>query len=1224
MADIAYPAGCKPLTEDLGTDELIRRLKTLSNALQAMGQDDSICQEYIPLSLHLADYNFLHHQSRDVQLLVACCIADVLRVYAPEAPYKDQEHIKSIFLFFIKQLYGLKDPKDPSFKRYFYLLENLAYVKSFNMCFELEDSQEIFRELFSMMFKIVNEEHSIKVKNFMIDIMSPLINEADNFANEILDIILINIVEPRKSQNKFAYELAEKLIVKTADSLESILKIFFNQVLVLDKIERNYEICQKIYDLIYELHIICPNILCSILPQLECKLKSSNEQERLKAVSLLARMFSEKDSKLSIKHAALLRMFLGRFCDISVSIRVKCVQSSMHFLLNQPHLREDIISSLKARQHDSDENVRYEVVMAIVETAKREFTIVCESEELLDFVRERTLDKKFKIRKEAMWGLAFIYKKAICEPNDLSEDCKKSIEWIKNKIMHGYYMPTLEDRLQVERLLITSLVPYKLPPVERMKQLYHLMGTFDDNATKAFIELQKNQMKTRKTVLEWVKLHKTKDMTPSLQSQLNVKQSIICKLLADPLKASEYLTKFSTNLRKDPTLFRYMEIILKRDVSCKECADTMSLLLKKLGTPIMTNLYYQTVKMLIERIASVMIDKESVGILIGLIEECMRGGEMAREIGLPPNEAGEQGLKLLTALSYLFSPHFFTDKTLRHMISLLSYDEDYAAPLILKSMTHLGRYKPLISVDPNILEELVPVCKDFALEGTPKQAKHAVRCIFVNTQTMINGGTECENTPKMIHPVFNDIMDNLRLTLKPNCAKQRTKVVTMGHIAYNMPKAFADKIKNMIARRIVKELLIQPVPEDRVCTKIEGDWCEQEELPADTLCKLDGLKTMARWLLGLKDDEASAKKTFRMLIAFIHHGGDLLNHKRMFAAESSWFRLAAACAMLKVCEQKGVGDQYTAEQFYSLSQLMCDPVPQVREMFARKLHKGLNKGLPSNCLPLDFMGFYALAGFETDKKLLDLKRQFLDADINRRREYLKTIQTTNPDISSEQRLHLLPDFLLAFAIPILVHDPKFTNHEDRNQLKQMEKCLRFILDSLMAKTEAFSYSFYRNLIELMKDHYVITPHEDNKAYNLKMWACCDLANYVICSKMGQCDLTPNKTFNIPIKLPPMYFQEPPNDAVGFLPNTKIYIPYDMFSLITTLGPAKKLTNALKPTTSGSQSTIKTNADKRPASDHLTIDQHSLENASLFDSVTDDTSDPNPKRTRTNAMRAGKT
>lgn len=109
-----------------------------------------------------------------------------------------------------------------------------------------------------------------------------------------------------------------------------------------------------------------------------------------------------------------------------------------------------------------------------------------------------------------------------------------------------------------------------------------------------------------------------------------------------------------------------------------------------------------------------------------------------------------------------------------------------------------------------------------------------------------------------------------------------------------------------------------------------------------------------------------------------------------------------------------------------------------------------------------------------------------------------------------------------------------------------------------------------------------------------MWACCDLANYIICSKMGQCDLTPNKTFNVPIKLPPLYYQKPPLDIEGFLPNTAIYIPYDMYSLIGTLGPAKK-TNALKPTTSSSgPSTIKSNAEKRPASEHLTsIDQNSL-------------------------------
>lgn len=59
-----------------------------------MGQDNGIYQQYIPLALHLAEDFFLQHPSKDVQLLIACCIADVLRVYAPEAPYKDPEQIK--------------------------------------------------------------------------------------------------------------------------------------------------------------------------------------------------------------------------------------------------------------------------------------------------------------------------------------------------------------------------------------------------------------------------------------------------------------------------------------------------------------------------------------------------------------------------------------------------------------------------------------------------------------------------------------------------------------------------------------------------------------------------------------------------------------------------------------------------------------------------------------------------------------------------------------------------------------------------------------------------------------------------------------------------------------------------------------------------------------------------------------------------------------------------
>jgi hypothetical protein len=51
-------------------------------------------------------------------------------------------------------------------------------------------------------------------------------------------------------------------------------------------------------------------------------------------------------------------------------------------------------------------------------------------------------------------------------------------------------MPGMEDRLLVEKLLNTCLVPYNLESAERMKKLFLLFATIDENASKAFIEVR--------------------------------------------------------------------------------------------------------------------------------------------------------------------------------------------------------------------------------------------------------------------------------------------------------------------------------------------------------------------------------------------------------------------------------------------------------------------------------------------------------------------------------------------------------------------------------------------------------------------------------------------------------------------------------------------------------------------------------------------------------------
>lgn len=114
------------------------------------------------------------------------------------------------------------------------------------MCFELQDCQEIFCALFHLMFKIVNDEHSGRVKSFMLDVLCPLISESDMVSNDLLDIILINIVEPNKTQHKNAYYLAKELIIKTSETLEPYIQGFFNHVLILGKEDKNLQICGKV------------------------------------------------------------------------------------------------------------------------------------------------------------------------------------------------------------------------------------------------------------------------------------------------------------------------------------------------------------------------------------------------------------------------------------------------------------------------------------------------------------------------------------------------------------------------------------------------------------------------------------------------------------------------------------------------------------------------------------------------------------------------------------------------------------------------------------------------------------------------------------------------------------------------------------------------------------------------------------------------------------------
>lgn len=87
----------------------------------------------------------------------------------------------------------------------------------------------------------------------------------------------------------------------------------------------------------------------------------------------------------------------------------------------------------------------------------------------------------------------------------------------------------------------------------------------------------------------------------------------------------------------------------------------------------MTNLYFNTVKMLLERISSVMIDSIALEHLISYVEDCLKGGNSIEEIGLNPSTAGERGVRLIQVRTSLAKCQFFRMSNYRFQQSAIFF-----------------------------------------------------------------------------------------------------------------------------------------------------------------------------------------------------------------------------------------------------------------------------------------------------------------------------------------------------------------------------------------------------------------------------------------------------------------------------------------------------------------------------------------------------------------------
>ncbi|XP_036438967.1 sister chromatid cohesion protein PDS5 homolog A isoform X3 [Colossoma macropomum] len=1110
---IIYPLGVKEITDKISNDEVVKRLKLVVKTYMDMDQDsEEEKQQYLALALHLASEFFLRNPNKDVRLLVACCLADIFRIYAPEAPYTSHDKLKEIFLFITRQLKGLEDTKSPQFNRYFYLLENLAWVKSYNICFELEDCNEIFIQLFKTLFSVINNSHNQKVQMHMLDLMSSIIIEGDGVTQELLDTILINLIPAHKNLNKQAYDLAKTLLKRTVQTIETCIASFFNQVLVMGKSSVS-DLSEHVFDLIQELFAIDPLLLVSVMPQLEFKLKSNDGEERLAVVKLLAKLFGAKDSELATQNRPLWQCFLGRFNDIHVPVRLECVKFASHCLMNHPDLAKDLTEYLKVRSHDPEEAIRHDVIVTIINAGKKDLNLV--NDQLLGFVRERMLDKRWRVRKEAMMGLAQLYKK-YCLHHEAGKESAQKISWIKDKLLHIYYQNSIDDKLLVEKIFAQFMVPHSLETEEKMKCLYYLYACLDTNAVKALNEMWKCQNMLRGLVRELLDLHKQPTSEANTTAMFG-KLMTIAKNLPDPGKAQDFMKKFNQVLGEDEKLRLQLDQLISPTCSCKQAEQCVREITRKLTYPKQpTNPFLEMVKFLLERIAPVHIDSEAISALVKLLNKSVEGTADDEDEGVTPDAAIRAGLELLKVLSFTHPTAFHSAETYESLLQCLKMEDDKVAEAAIQIFRNTGQ--KIESELPQIRSTLIPILHQKAKRGTPHQAKQAVHCIHAIFH----------NKEVQLAQIFEPLSRSLNADVPEQLI---TPLVSLGHISMLAPDQFASPMKSIVANFIVKDLLMN----DRSVGSKNGRlWTADDEVSPEVLAKVQAIKLLVRWLLGMKNNQSkSANSTLRLLSAMLVSEGDLTEQKKICKSDMSRLRLAAGSAILKLAQEPCYHDIITPEQFQLCGLVINDECYQVRQIFAQKLHVALVKLL----LPLEYMAVFALCAKDPVKERRAHARQCLLKNISVRREYIKQ----NP-MAHEKLLSLLPEYVVPYMIHLLAHDPDFTKPQDFEQLRDIKECLWFMLEVLMTKNENNSHSFLRKMVENIKQTKDAQAPDDPKA-NEKLYVVCDVALFVITNKSTSCHLDSPKDPVLPTK----FFTPPDKD----FNNDKDYLSAEARNVLLT-------------------------------------------------------------------------
>ncbi|KAF2434559.1 hypothetical protein EJ08DRAFT_581980 [Tothia fuscella] len=195
----------------IAVSELLKRLEALARELQSYDQDEVERDSMLKIAEELGSQQLIGHKDRGVKAYTACCLVDILRLCAPNAPYTPMQ-LKEIFNLFIHTIFpALADPSSTYNGQHLYVLRSLAEVQSIILIQDVPGHPALIEALFKQCFDVLGgptksnsgEELSKNVEHHMTSLLSTVVEETQNLGNEVVETILAQFLRtsPKVASN---------------------------------------------------------------------------------------------------------------------------------------------------------------------------------------------------------------------------------------------------------------------------------------------------------------------------------------------------------------------------------------------------------------------------------------------------------------------------------------------------------------------------------------------------------------------------------------------------------------------------------------------------------------------------------------------------------------------------------------------------------------------------------------------------------------------------------------------------------------------------------------------------------------------------------------------------------------------------------------------------------------------------------------------------------------